>query len=195
MSNYPKYIEIEGKIYNINTDFRVALECNRIAEDSTIGDFERAMGILCTLFGEESLDNPSHYEILLELAKKYLTCGKELEKRDEKIRPDMDFDEDMSYIEASFMSDYKIDLEHVQMHWWKFNELLIGLSDSEFGNCCVLNRVRNIRNKDLSKIKDRKERQMYKEAQERLALKKYKKKPTESQQRSADEFLKQMGFI
>ena len=57
----------------------------------------------------------------------------------------MDFIEDMPYIEASFMSDYKIDLTTCQMHWWKFFKLLEGLSNSEMGNCCILNRIRNIK--------------------------------------------------
>ena len=53
MNNYPEYVEVKGKRYKINTDFRVAIECNRIAEDETIGDFERVLGIIYTLFGDE----------------------------------------------------------------------------------------------------------------------------------------------
>ena len=34
---YPQYVEVFGKRYKINTDFKVAIECNRIAEDETIG--------------------------------------------------------------------------------------------------------------------------------------------------------------
>lgn len=50
-----------------------------------------------------------------------------------------------------------------------------GLSNSEMGNCCVLNRVRNLRNFDVSTIKDSKERQKIAKAKESVALKKYKK--------------------
>ena len=70
----------------------------------------------------------------------------------------MDYIEDYDYIEASFMSDYHIDLSNVKMHWWKFNKLINGLSNSELGNCCILNRIRNLRNYDTSKIEDAKER-------------------------------------
>ena len=84
----------------------------------------------------------------------------------------MDFVEDMDYIEASFMSDFHIDLENEKMHWWKFMKLMNGLSNSEFGNCCVLNNIRNLRNMDLSKIKDSKLKNELQEQKQKFALKK-----------------------
>lgn len=168
-----KKIQIEDTIYEANTDFRIAIRCNEIATDNTIGDFERVLGIICTIFGDKGLDNPSHYEKLLKWAKKWLSCGKEIEDTHEQ--PDMDYVEDMDYIEASFMSDYGIDLENTEMEWHKFNNLMNGLSNSELGNCCVLNRIRNLRNYDVSEIKDAKERQKIAKAKQQVALKKYKK--------------------
>ncbi len=53
--NNPQYVKVDDKLYKINTDFRVALECNRIAEDASIGEFERAMAIIYKLFGEERI--------------------------------------------------------------------------------------------------------------------------------------------
>ncbi len=43
--NYPKYAQIEDRLYEINTDFRVAIKCNEVAEDKTISDTERALAI------------------------------------------------------------------------------------------------------------------------------------------------------
>lgn len=190
---YPQYVEIDNKKYKINTDFRVAIECNRIAEDETIGDYERVLAIIYTLYGDEGINTPSHYEKLLELAKKYLLCGKELETRNRET-PDMDYIQDMDYIEASFMSDYRIDLSNEEMHWWKFCNLMNGLSNSELGNSCILNRIRNIRTMDLSQIKDRKERDKLAKLKKELALKKNKpkKKPNEKEKQSAIEFLKML---
>lgn len=186
MSNYPEYVEIGDKQYKINTDFRIALKCNEIAEDTTIGDFERALGIIYVLFGDEGINDTENYETLLKLAKKYLSCGEELDI-DDKNEPDMDFVEDMGYIEASFMSDYHIDLSNTKMHWWKFYDLINGLSNSEFGNCCVLNRIRNLRNYDTKEIKDRKEREKIEKAKQQVTLKKYSKKKehTEEQKKNA----------
>lgn len=168
-----KKIQIEDTIYEANVDFRNAIRCNEIAQDNNIGDFERSLGVICTLFGESALDNPNHYEKLLKWALKYLSCGQEI--NDTHEQPDMDYTEDMDYIEASFMSDYRIDLTETEMDWHKFYNLMNGLSNSEMGNCCVLNRVRNLRNFDVSTIKDSKERQKLAKAKEMVALKKYKK--------------------
>lgn len=197
MNNYPEYVEVDNKKYKINTDFRVAIECDKVAKDETIGDFERALAIIYLLFGEEGLNNSNHYEKLLKLAQKYLCCGEEKQNANEE--PDMDYIEDYGYIWASFLSDYNgLDIDKVNMHWWKFFDLLNGLSNSELGNCCVLNKIRNLRNFDVSEIKDSKERHKIIKAKEKYALKNNKKgkeiKLTEEQQQSVDEFYKSLGF-
>ena len=192
--NYPEYVKVDDKLYKINTDFRTAIKCNEIAQDDNISDVERALAIIYTLFGEEAIDAPSHYEKLLKQAKKYLSCGNE-EDINNQEEPDMDFIEDMDYIEASFMSDYHIDLENTKMHWWKFYKLINGLSNSEMGNCCVLNRIRNLRNFDMKDIKDPKEREKIIKAKKQVALKKNKKVATKEQEERATELLKELGLI
>lgn len=189
-----KKIQIEDTIYEANTDFRIAIKCNEIATDKNIGDYERVLGIICTMFGSEALDNPKHYEKLLNWALNYLSCGKEIEDTHEQ--PDMDYTEDMEYIEASFMSDYQIDLENTEMDWHKFNKLINGLSNSDLGNCCVLNRIRNLRNYDISQIKDAKLREKMAKAKDQVALKKYKKENnlTKEQEESMARLNKILGL-
>ena len=193
---YPKYVKVDDKKYAINTDFRVAIECNQIAEDTSIGDFERALAIIYKLFGEDGINAQDDYEKLLELATKYLSCGKEVASSSNE-EPDMDFVEDMDYIEASFMSDYNIDLSNVKMHWWKFYNLINGLSNSEMGNCCVLNRVRNLRTYDTKDIKDPKDLEKIKRAKQQVALKKRvgKNKVTIEQQENINKFYELTGII
>lgn len=191
----PQYAEIEGKKYKINTSFKNAIECNRIAEDETIGDYERALAIIYTLFGEEGLNHQEHYEKLLELAKKYLSCGKEIESSNEE--PDMSYIEDYDYIVASFQSDYGINLDETDMDWYRFFNLLNGLSNSDIGNCCILNRIRNLRNFDLKDIKDEKEKQKIRKAQKDVALTKNKKpkvEATDEQQENAMKLYEALGY-
>jgi hypothetical protein len=192
--NCIRKIQVDDTIYEANTDFRIAIECNRIATDENIGDFERVLGILCTVFGEKGIDIPEHYERLLKWVKKWLSCDKEIIDTHEK--PDMDYIEDYDYIVASFQSDYGINLDNETMDWQRFNTLMNGLSNSEFGNCCVLNRIRNLRNYDVSKIKDSKERQKMAKAKESVALKKYKKENhlTKEQEESMERLNKILGL-
>lgn len=196
--NYPQYIEVNNKKYKINTDFRVAIKCNDISMDQNIEIDEKILAIIYLLFGKEALEDiKNNNELVEEFGNKilyYLHCGVENENVEDKNKtPDMDFVEDMPYIEASFMSDFGINLENTEMHWWKFYNLINGLSNSEMGNCCVLNRIRNLRNLDLKEIKDTKLKRELAEAKKRVALKKYqskKKEATEEQLKSAEEFIK-----
>lgn len=194
--NNPEYVKIGDKKYKINTDFRVAIECNNIAQDNTIGDTERPLAIIYKLFGDKGLNNSQDWDKLLELGIKYLSLGKDTSSVDNNIEIDMDFNEDMDYIEASFMSDYRIDLTNEKMHWWKFYNLLEGLSNSELGNCCVLNRVRNLRTFDLSQIKDNKERERLAKAKEMVALKSIKREVelTKEQEESMNKLDEIIGF-
>lgn len=193
--DYPKYVKIGEKKYKINTDFRVAIECQEIALDDSIGDFERALAIIYKLFGDDGLDDSNNYEKLLELAQKYLSCGKEVDSKTNE-EPDMDFVQDMPYIKASFRSDYNINLDDEEMHWWEFYDLINGLSNSEMGNCCVLNRIRNLRTFDTKDIKDQKELAKINEAKKQVALKKreVKKELTYEQKRNIHNFYEKIGI-
>lgn len=200
MNNYPEYAKIGDKKYKINTDFRIAIECQSIATGESISDYERALAIICVLYEEKAIDD-SLKDInicnkLLEIAMKYLGCGKEIEPSKNNEEPDMDFKQDMDYIEASFMSDYNIDLTNITMHWYKFYNLINGLSNSEMGNCCVLNRVRNLRNYDTKEIKDPKERKKVEEAKKQVALKKEHKKRefSDKEKQNMEEFYKSIGL-
>ena len=196
MNNYPEYAKISDKKYKINTDFRVAIECQSIATDDSISDYERALAIIYKLFGDDGINDFDNYEKLLEIAIKYLSCGKEIESSKNNEEPDMDFKQDMDYIEASFMSDYNIDLTNTTLHWWKFYNLINGLSNSEMGNCCVLNRIRNLRNYDTKEIKDPKERKKVEEAKKQVALKKEHKKRefSDKEKQNMEEFYKSIGL-
>lgn len=193
--NYPEFVKIDDKKYEINTDFRVAIECNEIALDNEINDFERALAIIYKLFGDKGLNDVDNYIKLLELAKKYLSCNKELENSDDE-ELDMDYLQDMDYIEASFMSDYNIDLPQTKMHWWKFYNLLNGLSNSEMGNCCVLNRVRNLRNLEEKDIENPNELAKIRKAKQQVALKRkiVKQEFTKEQKQNSDDFYKMTGI-
>lgn len=190
--NNPEYVKIGDKKYKINTDFRIAIECDKISRDKDINDEERALAIIYKLFGDEGLNDENNWEKLLELGQRYLLMDKEHVENEE---PDMDYIQDMNLIETSFMSDYNgLDISKIQMHWWKFNDLLNGLSNSELGNCCVLNRIRNIRRMDPSKIKDTKERENLIKAKKMFELKRNIKSPNKEQEESINNLYKQLGI-
>jgi hypothetical protein len=159
MTDYPELITVDGVEYEINTDYRYGLACFRCINDVEISDTERAYGVIGILYKQE----PPNLQEALRMAIKYLQCGKDTTS--EEQQPDMNFETDENYIKTSFMSDYRIDLDETDMHWWKFCNLLQGLTGD-----CILNRVRDIRNYDLSTVKDAKQRKKIIKAQRDFGL-------------------------
>lgn len=174
---YPEYAEICGKRYKINTDYRVALRCFDVINDQSIGDCERSLAIIYLLFG---IVPDEHADKFLEKASYFLQCGKEQESS-QKER-DIDFNLDSGYIMASFMSDYHIDISKMDMHFWQYIDLIQGLTKN-----CVLSRVRELRNYDLSEIKDPKQRNEMATAKKAVEL---PIKLTAEEQKAVDEFEK-----
>ena len=197
--NNPQYVKVDDKLYKINTDFRVALECNNIAEDKTIGEYERALAIIYKLFGEDGLDCKNQNK-LLELAMNYLLLGndKKEPKSENREKYELDFNKCIGLIKASFKFDYKYDPYELEyLHWYDFYNDLESLSTSEFGNCCILNRVTSILNQEPKEIKDNKQRQKLIEAQKLLSQKYCKQeevKITKEQEESARAFYKSLGI-
>ena len=166
MNNYPRFAQIKDKKYKINTHYKIALDCEKVAR-SNVSEEERALAIIYLLFGDKGLKDSENWEELLKVAMKYLNCGKEI-YQDEDIEVDMDFEQDWEYIKTSFFYDYKIKLNaNKYMHWWEFYNLLCGLSEK-----CILSRVRFVRNFDISQIKDSKENEKWAKQKEQVALKK-----------------------
>ena len=57
--NNPEFVKIGAKKYKINTDFRVAIECNNIAMNDSIGEYEKSLAVIYKLFGDEGLRDRS----------------------------------------------------------------------------------------------------------------------------------------
>ena len=151
------------------------------------------------MFGDDALDkckeHNDHYEKLFNWVLNYLSCGKDLDEINEE-KSDMDYIQDYDYILASFQSDYSINLDETEMDWHRFFSLMNGLSNSDIGNCCVLNRVRNLRNINPAEIEDDEQRLKIIKAQRQVALKEKEVEVqlTEEQQQSVDKFYKALGF-
>ena len=195
----PEYVKIDDKLYKINTDFRVAIMCNNIAKDSKICDSERALAIIYVLFGKNGLEC-TKMDKLLELGIKYINISKGISKQ-LKNNPSDKFEIDISkcegLIRSSFKFDYNYDpYELKYLHWYDFYNDLENLSTSEFGNCCILNRIISILNEDASKIKDNKERNKLIETQNYLKEKycvSQEKELTKEQEESIKNFYKALG--
>lgn len=181
----PEFVRIEDKKYKINTDFRIALECNEIAEDINTGEYEKALAVVYKLFGDEGINDTPNHNRLLELGLKYLSMGET--SSGEQKEPDMDYKQDRGKINASFFSVYGMrDIFGIDyMHFYDFMDYMNGLTED-----CVLNYARYVRNYDISDIKDHKEKKQWLELKEAYALTK-KETITEEQKAIIEKYKKQ----
>lgn len=190
MINNPVCVIIDGERFDINTDFRVALKCEEVAQDENIDDSERALAIIFLLFGDKGIDETKKWDKLMTAAMKYLSCGQNIENiNSRKNEADMDYIQDERYIKTSFLQEYNIDLSKCKLHWWDFYDLLNGLTEN-----AILSRVRYIRNYDVSQIKDSKEKQKIIKQKQQVALKKKYKEPTQEQLESKKRFLQALNL-
>lgn len=182
-------MEANGHIYEINTDFRIALACFKAMNDPEITNLERFYAVETLLLGDEVDSNDEM--ILQDKLLNYLRCGQTENIDDDKI--DMDYIEDESKIRTSIRQCYHLDLNKIDyMHWWEYNELISGLTSES-----LLNKIRELRSFDLNEIKDIKEREKVRKAQEYVALKKNNEKKvdlTEKEKDSINYFYQQTGL-
>lgn len=184
MNDYPKFIEVDGKQYPINSDYRVALEINEIWKNDTIGQYEKILATIYKLFGDEALEDTKHQDKIFNLAIKFLRCGKPIEDGENDEEPSMDFKQDASYIKSSFAYCYPQKDLTKYMHWWEFYDLLKGLTED-----CSLNKVRYIREESL-KGKKGEELQRWIKMKEQVALKKEKTEREKELDKQWDELMK-----
>lgn len=175
---YPTQMEANGHIYDINTDYRIALACFKAINDTEINDIERFYAIETMLLGNNVLEEDE--QILHDKIAKYLRCGKD-ENVSEEER-DFDYLQDEEATRTSIRQSYHINLNEISyMHWYEYNELISGLTSES-----LLNKIRNLRSYDLSEVTDEKRKQKIIEAQQRVALKEEHIKTEE--EKEIDEF-------
>lgn len=177
---YPTKMEGKnGHIYNINTDYRIALACFKALNDTEITDLERFYAIETLLLGEDVLEEDE--PILKEKISNYLRCGKK--ENIEVEEKDFDYLQDEQEVKTSIRQCYNnLDIGKLEyLHWYEYNELISGLT-----NDSLINKIRDLRNYDISDIKDEKQKKKIIEAQQRVALKEEHIKTDE--EKEIDEF-------
>ena len=146
----PESVELNGKTYPINTDFKVWMTIEKLLGQRSEQSLIKA---LCLCF-KKLPENP---ENALSAMIDFLSGGEKAKKSKGNSEKLYDFSQDSGRILSSFLQAYHIDLKNTSMHWFVFLNLLFNLPyDSPFSKAVY---VRSI---DLSLIKDKEQRKYYK---------------------------------
>lgn len=160
----PYYVEIKGKRYKIDVDYRIMLKFEMIMQDTSIEDSEKILKSLRLFY-------PAFFEILnggkevideaIERMLWFYKCGREQENHKQKkkgskgsSRPIYSYELDDQYIFSAFWHDYRIDLTKDKIHWWKFKAFELGLSDTTQYEKIKSYRSYEGKDKDMKDLKD-----------------------------------------
>ncbi|GAA0084582.1 hypothetical protein UT300007_10210 [Clostridium sp. CTA-7] len=156
----PNKVIIEEKEYEINSDFRTSILFELLMQDDNLSEEDKlyyALDLYYPILPENI--NKAVEEILL-----FYECGKENENnsssrgKNKVIGQIYSFEYDDEYIYSAFLDQYGIDLQDIEfLHWWKFKAMFKALKEDN-----EIVKIIGYRSIDLSKVKDKGQREYYK---------------------------------
>ena len=160
MDKPPEQVEVDGKLYKINPDFRTSIQFEILMQKKELTEKQKEFANeLCLLDKEmdrETAELLAKYKDGLELYYPeipndineainamlwFYECGKEnIDKKKSKKsgseKKIYDYNYDADYIYAAFFEQYHIDLAEQELHWWKFSALFSALSED-----CMISKI------------------------------------------------------
>lgn len=158
----PTTVEIEGVEYEINSDFRTSILFELMMQDSTIGEKEKILMALELYYPEI----PKNISEAIDKILWFYRCGKNITSqkctgKDREATQIYSFEYDDDYIYSAFLDQYGVDLQDIKyLHWWKFKAMFKSLKEDN-----MIVKIMGYRNIDLSKIKDKEQKDYYRKMQ------------------------------
>lgn len=149
----PTSIEIDGKTYEINSDFRICLRIILMFEDPELVMPEKQILMLRLLYKEI----PSNIDQASRMAIRFLNCGEILTEGTISENRLYSFEKDSKYIYSGIKQSHNIDLEQIEyMHWWKFALLFLDLRED-----CFFNKIIYLRSQKAKGKLTKEEKELY----------------------------------
>ena len=178
--------------YEIDGDFQIGIQISQCMTDETLNPTERIVVAAGLLFGD---NGPNTFEEITEALNWFLNgwnhdnakaSGKGASSKKKSVET-MDFDIDQWRIYAAFKSQYGIDLNTEQMHFWTFMGLISSLEE------CAFTRVISIREKKIDSKMSKEEKDWLRKAKEIFRIRKEEdveetEEEKEKRQAAIDEF-------
>lgn len=142
----------EWKGYELNTDFRIGIQIMMASADKELSDYEKTQVCMMLLFKDTY---PTDSKEVSECFDWFMNAWCHDNHKSESKTQIMDFDIDQGRIYSAFLSQYNIDLNVDDMHFWKFMWLLSSLEE------CAFTRVIDIRAKEIKPKMSKEEKDLY----------------------------------
>ena len=162
----------EYKGLKIETNFRSFILFELLMQDKDFSKEQKISIALNLFFQNEEFKTADEIKTAIDGILWIYSLGKTEEKetkketREKKQKAIYSYEHDANLIYSAFLSQYRLDLNEIDyLHWWKFKSLFEGLNDDN--RICEIMGYRAI---DLSKIKDKEQKEHYKKLKIKHAL-------------------------
>lgn len=166
--DYPDQVEVNGRMYEIRTDFRTSVLFEIMMQDDTLDNREKVRKGLNLYYPVIPDDVNGAVDTVLW----FYRCGREetmVQKRMASRRGKnqvYSFEHDAGLIYAAFLMAYNIDLQDIgYMHWWRFRYLFNSLPKD-----CEFVRAMEYRSMDISDKMPKEQKEWYKKMKRLYAL-------------------------
>lgn len=169
----PNLVNIAGAKFVINTDFRTGILFEKMMLDKEIEEDEKSKLAINLYYDNEEnrhlryiINNMNNKDEATDKLLWFYRCGREEHEvvgskksySSSSSKNIYDYDFDQEYIYSAFLEQFNIDLQDMEyLHWWKFRALFNSLNEN-----CKFSKILNYRSIDLSKVKDKDEKEFYK---------------------------------
>ncbi|EPY2279512.1 bacteriophage Gp15 family protein [Clostridium sporogenes] len=159
----PTTVEIEGGEYEINSNFRVSILFELLMQDNSISEEDKIMQALQLYYPVI----PTNINMAVDKMLWFYRCGKDMIPskgigKGKGVTQIYSFEYDDDYIYSAFLDQYGVDLQDIEyLHWWKFKAMFKALKEDN-----EIVKIMGYRSMDLSKIKDKEEKNYYRKMQE-----------------------------
>lgn len=158
----PTSVDIDGVEYEINSNFRYGILFELLMQDSTIEEKDK----ICMALDLYYPVIPTNINEAIDKILWFYRCGKNITSqkctgKDREATQIYSFEYDDDYIYSAFLDQYGVDLQDIEyLHWWKFKAMFKSLKEDN-----MIVKIMGYRNIDLSKIKDKEQKDYYKKMQ------------------------------
>ena len=171
LDDLPTSFKIKGKRYDFNYDFRTSILFCLLMQDVDLTEEEKILQGLQLYYPKIPNNKEEAYKNILffysrgkeDNSETKVKQGKRIFKRNNNRAYDFEADSDLIF--SAFMTQYNINLNRENLHWWEFIALFNSLKDDT-----EIVKIMNYRTIDINSIEDKKERKMYKQLQDYYAL-------------------------
>lgn len=154
----PNEVDIEGENYKINSDFRTSILFELLMQDNSMSEEDKIIHALELYYPVLSKNINEAIEKMLW----FYRCGKDIVSAKGtgrgKSTQVYSYEYDDDYIYSAFLDQYGVDLQDIEyLHWWKFKAMFKSLKEDN-----EIVKIMGYRAMDISKIKDKEQKDYYK---------------------------------